>query len=229
MDSRLAGNLLKVNKMGITGKQIAIGTGALLGSVLLVAVLRKKSHPLAGMRVISRVRKDGRTMTVLRGNVGIEGRLMLIESKVAAGMKDPSVRTLATQITAPCPREDDECAAKQILQWVSQNVKYVKDAAPIMHEDGTIEPVDMYNGVDYTLKTKAGDCGNQISALGALLGMVGIKSFSRAAGYNPFSSYSHVYRVARIGGRNVALDTTLQPPEYGKEIPPVKVFDFPKI
>jgi hypothetical protein len=233
MDSSLAGNLVKVNKMEISKKQWAIGVGAVLGSIVLAAfAAKRRSNPLQGLKVVSRVTRNGRTMTTYRGDVDIAGRLFLIEKKVAESMRDPYTRTLATQITSSCPREHDACAVQKIFEYVHQNVKYVRDPAPIMHSDGTIEPVDMYNGANYTLQeAKAGDCANQVVALGALLGSVGIRSFSRAAGYGtPGKTYEHVYRVAQVPGRGrVVLDTTLQPPLLGREIPPRKTFEFPKI
>jgi transglutaminase-like putative cysteine protease len=232
MDSRLAGNLVKVNKMGISGKHIAIGTGVVLGGIAVAAwaLKRTPSDPLKGLKVISRVTRNGRTMTIYRGKVEIDGRLRLIENKVVEALKDPYTRTLATQITAPCPREDQACAVRQIFDYVHQNIKYVPDPAPMLHEDGTIEPVDMYNGANYTLKeAKAGDCANQVVALGALLGAIGIPSKSRAGIYQHGGPYQHVYRVAKVGGREVVLDTTLQPPAIGREVPALKIFEFPKI
>lgn len=196
-----------------------------------MALLRKRrSNPLHGLRVVSKVTRNGRTMTVYRGDVDIAGRLFLIEKKVSDGMKDPAVRTLATQITAACPREDDTCAVQKVFDYVQRNVKYQRDPAPMMHEDGRIDAVDMYNGANYTLtEAKAGDCANQVAALGALLGSLGVPSYSRAAGYGPGQPYKHVYRVARVGGRDVVLDTTLQPAVPGREIPFHHKFEFPKI
>jgi hypothetical protein len=219
--------------MAISGKKIAIGAAAVLGTVGIGLLARrqfKKSNPLHGLKVISRVTSpDGRTMTVYRGKVDIDGRLFLIEQQVAKALKDPRTRTLATAVTASCARDDQECAARKVFEYVHKNVKYVSDPSFIMHEDGKLEAIDMYNGANYTLSTKAGDCGNKDVVIGALLGSIGVRTFSRAAAYEPGGPYRHVYRMAKINGRPVALDTTLQPAIYGREVPAVKIFDFPKV
>ena len=95
--------------------------------------------------------------------------------------------------------------------WVRDNVRYVRD--PINTE--------LLQTPARTLKNKTGDCDDKTTLLAALLASIGHPSTLkfRVIGTEKQNHYSHVYLVARLNKKDVALDPTPSGMAMGWEYP----------
>jgi hypothetical protein len=218
--------------LGIAGGLAVIGAG------VAYSVQRRRSGSGSlgralsrGVRVVEVVERNGRKLTHFRGPITIEDRLKIIEHMVMKSSKDPGIHAVAKQITRHCKSRDQLCELRAIHDHVVGNVRYTGDVAPVdLEGDGKREPVDVYQSADFTLNVaKAGDCDDHTITVRSLATVLGIPNHNRATSYlTALSPYSHIYGVGEVGGRKVAVDTTLERPQLGREIPFTRVLDYPR-
>ena len=85
--------------------------------------------------------------------------------------------------------------------------RYVRDEITFL---GDISNVETLQSPRYTLASRAGDCDDRAVLLSALAGTIGIPTSFKLIGADPRSPgrFSHVYVLARLGGRQIAMDPT---------------------
>lgn len=99
-----------------------------------------------------------------------------------------------------------------LFRFVRDKVRFVRDPVGI---ESLASP-------DWTLTTRAGDCDDKATALAALalsVGIGGIRFRSVSVDPRQPGRLSHVYLVANIGGRELALDPTYSGTPAGWQVP----------
>ena len=96
---------------------------------------------------------------------------------------------------------------------------------------GDIAGVETLQSPRYTLTVKAGDCDDRATLIAALVRAIGIPATLRfrvvAANPRAPQTFSHVYVMANIGGRDIALDPTYRSNPFDFQYPAVtRVGDF---
>lgn len=88
---------------------------------------------------------------------------------------------------------------------------------------GDVRGVETLQSPRYTLQVKAGDCDDRATLIAALARSVGLPADFRfrVVGANPASpgTYSHVYVMARLNGRDYALDPTYHANPFDYQYP----------
>lgn len=157
---------------------------------------------LCGRLVVPRIRM----VRVPRGRAGTLATAALMGRLIREGSRDFYVRQKAIQIfraygVRPKDRAGEVLA---LFDWVKRNVRYTRD---ILH-------TELLHSARRMLELRAGDCDDMSILLGSLLMSTGHPVRLVLAGYRKDRphAYSHVYPQARVGGRWVAVDATLQRP-----------------
>lgn len=137
------------------------------------------------------------------------------------GAKSPKVRALAIDIVrnAGVPEKEYGKESVAIFEWVRDNIRYVKD--PVGQETLSHPEELLFNSM-------AGDCDDQVIAVMALLGSLGIMSYPVVIGTNP-QTFTHVYLHAvipqgkhHLAGQIVPMDPIMKW-SAGREALPPKV------
>lgn len=105
--------------------------------------------------------------------------------------------------------------------------RFVRDR---IHFVNDIDQVETLQGPRATLEIGAGDCDDKATLLASLLGAVGIPSSFKviAADRRSPKSFSHVYLVAHVRGRDLPLDPTYAHTPPGWELPhPYRTAEVP--
>lgn len=156
------------------------------------------------------------TVPMPGGDAGVSKTMHLIRRLVDSAIKDPYINRTAIEILqqSNAPQYDQEAAARQIYEWVHQNIRYVQD--PVGKE--TVRPAAVI------LEVRAGDCDDINGVLiPSLLGTIGVATRGVTVAAAPGSDdFSHIYAEAFLNGRWVALDAARpnvvfgQAPEFYK-------------
>lgn len=189
-------------------------------------------------KAVETVKRGGMTLTHYKGkNIPIESRVRLIQDMVREATKDPEMRKLALEITRHCPERDGECEARAVYDWMKGKnggrwIRYTGDIAPIVHEDGSVEGVDFFQGPKRTIEFGGGDCDDHSGLASALLVINGVPAKLRVTAPNRDDDWAHIYAMAgtpKTSPRKwLAVDTTLPGDQrFGKEAPFAKYLDFP--
>jgi transglutaminase-like putative cysteine protease len=131
------------------------------------------------------------------------------------GSKEPEVRAAAVEaLDRYGAREHNAVASlRAIFNYVKGRIRFVGD--PV----GT----QAVQSPRATLSLGAGNCAQRATLLAALAMAIGIpvRLAFRVIAANPDfpSSFSHVYVVARLGGKSIALDPTYSSNTLGYEYP----------
>jgi transglutaminase-like putative cysteine protease len=129
------------------------------------------------------------------------------------GARDLLVReTAITTVRGTSREHDPKSQLAALFRFVRDNIMFIGDVAG----------VETLQSPRYTLTIKAGDCDDRATLLAALARSIGIAADMRfkAIAANPSTnSLSHVYVVARVGGRDIALDPTYHRNAPGYEFP----------
>ncbi len=211
-----------------------------LGMIVLGGVMfwrQRRSEGVAGLGH-GRLRQapminsysDGNMRTTLRASseMPIEERIATIQDLIHKSTQDPQMRKLALQATAMCPERDQLCEAEAVYHFVKNRVRYTGDVGPIIHPDGNVEGIDLYQSARRTLEFGGGDCDDQAVLNATLLALNGIESKLRVVKQRKDPDWSHIYAVAVINGKAVPLDTTLPGNKaFNYEMPVQKMVDFP--
>jgi transglutaminase-like putative cysteine protease len=138
-----------------------------------------------------------------------------MQSFASAGSKDLEVRAAAIEaLDRYGAREHDPRAALgAVFRYVRDRIRFVSD--PV----GT----QAVQSPRATLELGAGNCAQRATLLAAMARSIGIPAEMRfrviAANRARPRDFSHVYVVARLGGRDVALDPTYRTNPVGYEYP----------
>ena len=106
--------------------------------------------------------------------------------------------------------------------WTAQLAALYRFVRDRIYFVGDTTGVETLQSPRYTLSIGAGDCDDKATLLVALAKSIGIPaSFTfKVIAANPRSlAFSHVYVVADMGGRKIAMDPTYGTNEFGWEYP----------
>jgi len=158
------------------------------------------------------------------GDAGIKKTLEIMQQLSRAGALRREVRETAIEIvrgsgTAP---HDSLGELAALFAFVRDRVRFT----------GDIAGVETIQAPHYTLHVMAGDCDDRAVLLVALARSIGLdaKLRFRVIGANPRrpGTFSHVYVVATVRGKDVALDPTYPSSLMGWQHPrPSRIGDFP--
>ena len=158
------------------------------------------------------------------GDAGTRKTLAIMQQLARAGALNRIVRETAIDVirnagTAP---HDTPGELAALFAFVRDRVRFT----------GDIVGVETLQAPHYTLRVMAGDCDDRAVLLVALARSVGIQSSLKfrviAANPNRPGTYSHVYVVANVRGKDFALDPTYPSSRMGWQHPsPSRIGDFP--
>lgn len=153
--------------------------------------------------------------TLSNGDRGTTETLTLMRRLAAAGAKDMAVRDTAIHVVAQSHAQPHDLAAqlRALFTFVRDHVMFVRD---VLNVETLQTPAK-------TLAVGAGDCDDRATLLVALARSIGIPADFRfrviAANPRTPASFSHVYVVARLFGRDIAMDPTYRSNAMGYEYP----------
>jgi len=149
------------------------------------------------------------------GDAGTYQTLALMRRLAMEGSRRVDVREAAISIVreAGVPPHEPLGELRALYDFVRDRVRFTRDA------DG----IEVLQGPHYTLHILAGDCDDRAILLAALAKAIGIPAeFKfRVIGANPRvpGAFSHVYVVAKLGGREIPMDPTYAENPIGFEHP----------
>ena len=153
--------------------------------------------------------------TLSGGDRGTGETLGLMRKLAVAGAKDMTVRDTAIHVIAQANAQPHDLAGqlRALFAFVRDRVMFVRD----------VLNVETLQSPAKTLAVGAGDCDDRATLLVALARSIGIPAeFKfRVIAANPRNpaSFSHVYVIARLGGREIAMDPTYRSNAMGYEYP----------
>ncbi len=158
------------------------------------------------------------------GDHGTRATVGLMQKLALEGAKDMLVRETAIRtVRGAGAREHDPAGQlRAIYNFVRDRVMFIGDVAG----------VETLQSPRYTLHTMAGDCDDRATLLVAMARSIGIPASLKfrviAANPKAKSRFSHVYVVARLGSRDIAMDPTYHQNGIGYEYPGAfRTGDFP--
>ena len=153
--------------------------------------------------------------TLSSGDRGTAETLSLMRRLAADGSRDMTVRDTAIHVIAQSNAQPHD-----VLGQLRALFAFVRDRILFV---GDIRGVETLQYPSKTLAVGAGDCDDRATLLVALARSVGIPAdFKfRVIASNPNSprSFSHVYAVARVGGKDIPMDPTYESNALGYEYP----------
>lgn len=153
--------------------------------------------------------------TLSPGDRGTRETLTLMQQLARDGAKQLLVREAAINAvrSAGAPEHNPPAQLAALHAFVRDRVMFI----------GDIAGVETVQSAVYTLKTMAGDCDDRAVLLAAMARSIGVPAELkfRVIAANPKhpGSFSHVYVVAKIAGRQLALDPTFHDNAPGYEYP----------
>lgn len=171
--------------------------------------------------------RSGYSITLGRlppGDAGTRKTLAIMQQLARSGALRREVREAAIDVirssgTAPHDTPGEMAA---LFEFVRDRVRFVGDIAKL----------ETLQGPHYTLSVMAGDCDDRAILLVALARSVGLDANLRfrviAANPSQPGTWSHVYVVANVRGREIAMDPTYPSARMGWQHPtPSRIGDFP--
>lgn len=163
---------------------------------------------------------EGTTTPVWRGKLpagdrGTRATLEIMRRLACAGGKDPVVREAAISIVknAGVASHDFAGELNAVFQHVRDRIRFTRDPAG----------VEALQAPAYTLRVGAGDCDDKATLLASLLRAIGhpAQLAFRVIGVDRKQPgrFSHVYVVAQLGAKKVAMDPTWAGTPLGWEFP----------
>lgn len=149
------------------------------------------------------------------GDAGTRKTLEIMRGLAAEGARDLTVRETAIAIVraAGAAAHDSVAELRALFEFVRDRIRFTND----------ILGVETLQGAEYTLRVRAGDCDDRAVLLVALAQSIGIPAdFAfRVVALKPGSprAFSHVYVVANLKGKRIALDATYPANRMGWQYP----------
>jgi transglutaminase-like putative cysteine protease len=158
------------------------------------------------------------------GDAGIKKTLEMMQQLSRAGALRREVRETAIEVV-----RDAGTAPHDSLGELAALFAFVRDRVRFT---GDIAGVETLQAPHYTLRVMAGDCDDRAVLLVAMARSIGLPAGLRfrVIGANPSrpGRFSHVYVVANVKGKDVALDPTYPSSKMGWQHPtPSRIGDFP--
>lgn len=149
------------------------------------------------------------------GRAGTVATIQIMRELVSEGAKDMTIRDAAVEIVrrAGVAGHDFAGEVRALFEFVRDRVRFTRD--PVR--------VELLQRASTTLAKRAGDCDDKAILLASLLRAIGhVTAFRfRVVGADPRAPRipSHVYLVARVAGRDVAMDPTYPGTPLGWQLP----------
>lgn len=146
--------------------------------------------------------------------MGASQTLQEMARLIRQGKREQEIRNLAVKLTTQGFNErrgllqkDYEGEARRLLQFVRDEIRYVRDTnnVELLHDPLTL------------LDVGAGDCDDKAILLASLLESIGNPTRLVAVAFEP-EQFSHVWVQAFIHGRWIDLEAT-EPLPYGQSVP----------
>ena len=157
------------------------------------------------------------------GDRGVKRTLAMMRRLVHEGSRQVEVREAAIDAVrrAGVRPHDTVGELNALYRFVRDGIRFT----------GDIAGVETLQGPRYTLHLGAGDCDDRAVLLGSLARSIGlpVDLKFRAIGTDRRrpGRFSHVYTVARLRGREIALDPTYRETPMGRQYArPSRVMDF---
>ena len=153
--------------------------------------------------------------TLPSGDRGTQRTLEYMQAMAVEGAKQMVVRETAINVVraAGAPEHNLLAQLGALFRFVRDSVMFIGDVAG----------VETLQSPRYTLHVMAGDCDDRATLMVALARSIGIPTSLkfRVIAANPKfpRSFSHVYVVARVNGKDIALDPTYHQNALGFEYP----------
>ena len=152
--------LAAVESMWTTDEKWALGV-AVCGGVALIAgaiyLIRSRSSTLG--QIEDEVLVGGMKLVHhYDAKMPIQKRLKLLQGLTFRSIKDPRSRKLALGLTSNCPERDGMCEAEAVYNAIKGHVRYTGDVAPVKHDNGVVEGVDLFQSAYRTWEFGGGDC-----------------------------------------------------------------------
>jgi hypothetical protein len=180
------------------------------------AILRNRTKSAANGRVVQRPFDD--RISIRHGEEGTEDTIKEMARHAVLGSRDLIVRLIARDILEGIGGRDHEAIARRFFHWLQDRGSGERSGLKFQNDPWRTEQV---RAPWYCLAVEgAGDCNSGHStAMCALLMSVGVPCFFRTVKADPArkDQYSHVYSVAMIRGRPLALDTSVPFSSPGSE------------
>lgn len=163
--------------------------------------------------------------------MSIQKRLKILQGLTFRSVKDPRNRKLALEMTQACPERDGLCEAEAIYKAIKGHVRYTGDVAPLKHDNGAVEGIDLYQSAYRTWEFGGGDCDCHAVLTASMLTLNGIPARFRLSAPRRDGEFGHIYTLAGVPKtkptRWVVLDTTLPGYRFDVEAPHGRQADFP--
>lgn len=172
------------------------------------ALLDSQSKAKTNGRLVKRPFDD--RISIRSGEGGTEDTIREMARQAVLGSRDLIVRLVARDILEGIAGRDHEAIARRFFYWLQDRGSGERSGLKFQNDPWRTEQV---RAPWFCLTVEgAGDCNSGHStAMCALLMSVGVPCFFRTVKADPTrqDQYSHVYSVAMIRGRPLALDTSV--------------------
>jgi hypothetical protein len=152
------------------------------------------------------------------GDAGTAATIKEMARQAVLGSRDPIIRLLAKELTDGIPGRDHDAVARRFFYWLQDGGSGERSGLKFLNDPYRTEQVRAPWWAIFV--EGSGDCNSGFStSLAALLMAVGIPCFYRtvaADGSRP-DSFSHVYTVALVRGRELPLDASVSFSSPGSE------------
>lgn len=159
--------------------------------------------------------------TLPPGDLGTRKTLQYMSQLAIEGASLPEVREAAIRIIRQSGVRSHDLlgALRALFGFVRDRVTFVRDPVG----------VELIGGPRYTLRTMAGDCDDRATLLVSLIRALGIPAklrFRVIAADPRRRSFSHVYVIANVQGRDIPLDPTYPQNQMGWQLTGGRIGDF---
>lgn len=180
------------------------------------AILKSRTNGAQNGRLVQRP-FDTR-IAIRPGDEGTEDTIKEMARQAVLGSRDLIVRLMARDILEGIPGRDHESIAKRVFYWMQDRGSGEKSGVKFHNDAWRTEQVR----APWLALTVSGDgdCNSAFATTTcALLLSVGVPCFFRTVAADPErkDSFSHVYAVASVRGRDLALDSSVPFSEPGSE------------
>lgn len=155
----------------------------------------------------------GKLWRIPGGDEGVRQTLRRMEEIAREYSKHPTIIRLSRSIIHSCPVKDFTCEARQLFEWVRDNIRWTRDVYGV---ETLATPIR-------TLEMASGDCDDMSTLLASLYLAVGFPVRFVVVANNPKypKSFSHVFVEVDVTGEGdwVPADPSHPRAKFGWQVP----------
>jgi Transglutaminase-like superfamily len=163
------------------------------------------------MNLETRAPMAAMSMAIPEGDAGTIATIDEMRRLIDHGMKDPVVHELAAEIikAAGVRAFDWMGEARAVYNWVRANIRFTRD----------VRGKETLHAAREIIRLGIGDCDDFTILICALMGTLGANCHIITVSSDPRAPeiFSHVYPIAKVGGRWIAMDAARRDPAFGRE------------